>query len=144
MVYVAYSSVHGHGVFADKDYAQDDTIELCPYLVTDDSDIGDESILHDYVFQSPNEGSDEYLIPLGLAMIYNHSSEPNAEWEIHDDNNFVRFVALKNISKGEEIFHDYGEEYWESRDGESKGSQEEDKQSCEEFKESFQITRKAS
>ena len=57
LVYVAYSSVHGHGVFADKDYAQDDTIELCPYLVTDDSDIGDKSILHDYVFQSPNEGS---------------------------------------------------------------------------------------
>jgi SET domain-containing protein len=81
--------------------------------------------------------------PLGLAMIYNHSSEPNAEWEIHDNNNFVRFVALKDISKGEEIFHDYGEEYWESRDGES-NSQEEDKKSCEGLEESFQITRKAS
>ena len=115
MPYVAKSKIHGLGVFADKDYSVGDTIELCPYLVTDDSDIGDKSILHNYVFQSPNEDSDEYLIPLGLAMIYNHSLEPNAEWEIHDDNNFVRFKALKTISKGEEIFHNYGEEYWESR-----------------------------
>ena len=79
-------------------------------------------ILHDYVFGTPNE-EEEYLVPLGNAMMYNHSSDPNAEWEIHDDNNFVRFKALKTISKGEEIFHNYGEEYWESRNGEKQKAQ---------------------
>ena len=114
MVYLSESSVHGFGVFADKNYNIGDTLELCYYLVTDDSDMTNTCILHDYVFGTPNE-EEEYLVPLGNAMMYNHSSDPNAEWEIHDDNNFVRFKALKTISKGEEIFHNYGEEYWESR-----------------------------
>ena len=118
MVYLSESSVHGFGVFADKNYNIGDTLELCYYLVTDDSDMTNTCILHDYVFGTPNE-EEEYLVPLGNAMMYNHSSDPNAEWEIHDDNNFVRFKAIKNISKGEEIFHNYGEEYWESRNGKS-------------------------
>ena len=143
MVYLSESSVHGFGIFADKDYNVGDTLELCYYLVTDDSDMNDTCVLHDYVFSTPNE-EEEYLVPLGNAMIYNHSSEPNAEWEIHDDNNFIRFKAIKFIKKGEEIFHDYGEEYWESRNGETEDSQEKSKQSYKGTEESFQITRKAS
>ena len=143
MVYLSESSVHGFGIFADKDYNIGDTLELCYYLVTDDSDMNDTCVLHDYVFSTPNE-EEEYLVPLGNAMIYNHSSEPNAEWEIHDDNNFIRFKAIKFIKKGEEIFHDYGEEYWESRNGETEDSQEKSKQSYKGTEESFQITRKAS
>jgi hypothetical protein len=142
MVYLSESSVHGFGVFADKNYNIGDTLELCYYLVTDDSDMTNTCILHDYVFGTPNE-EEEYLVPLGNAMMYNHSSDPNAEWEIHDDNNFIRFKAVKNIKKGEEILHDYGDEYWESRDGKG-NSKEEDRQSCEGAEESFQITRKAS
>jgi SET domain-containing protein len=50
-------------------------------------------------------------------MVYNHSFSPNAEWEIYEkDGRFVRFFALKDIKKGEEIFHDYGEEYWDTRE----------------------------
>jgi len=143
MVYLSESSVHGFGIFADKDYAIGDTLELCYYLVTDDSDMTDTCVLHDYVFSTPNEEK-EYLVPLGNAMIYNHSSDPNAEWEIHDDNNFIRFKAVKNIKKGEEILHDYGKEYWESRNGETEDSQEESKQSYKGIEESFQPTRKAS
>jgi len=49
-------------------------------------------------------------------MVYNHSESPNAEWEIYEeDYRFVRFFALEKISKGEEILHSYGTEYWESR-----------------------------
>ena len=36
MVYLSESSVHGFGVFADKNYNIGDTLELCYYLVTDD------------------------------------------------------------------------------------------------------------
>ena len=50
MPYVADSEIHGLGVFADRDYAQGDTIELCPYLVADYTDVGDECVLHDYMF----------------------------------------------------------------------------------------------
>jgi len=51
-------------------------------------------------------------------MIYNHSDAPNAEWTIDDDNeNYITFFATKNIKAGEEILHDYGTLYWNSRDG---------------------------
>ena len=51
-------------------------------------------------------------------MIYNHSDTPNAEWTIDDDNeNYITFFATKDIKAGEEILHDYGTPYWDSRDG---------------------------
>ena len=50
MPYVKDSPIHGHGVFADKDYSQGDTIEMCPYLVADKDDLGDTCVLHDYMF----------------------------------------------------------------------------------------------
>mgnify|MGYP003655492367 CR=1 FL=1 len=116
MPYVANSEIHGLGVFADKDYIQGDTIELCPYLITNYTDVGDECVLHDYMFHTPYVDEEEFYIPLGLAMVYNHSTSPNAEWEIKEtDYRFVRFFALDEIKQGEEIFHDYGIEYWKDR-----------------------------
>ena len=109
MPYVANSKIHGLGVFADKDYSVGDTIELCPYLVSSENDIGDECVLHDYMFYSPYEGEDDlYCIPLGLAMIYNHSETPNAEWDVNEeDDNFIRFYALQVG-----VFSGYFEEFW--------------------------------
>ena len=72
-----------------------------------DDDGGEDCVLHNYMFQSPNDGVEEYLIPLGYAMVYNHSSNPNAEWDIdEEDNRFVRFFAVEEIKQGEEILHD--------------------------------------
>ena len=49
-------------------------------------------------------------------MIYNHGAPANAEWQIDDDDNrFIRFTATSVIKSGEEILHDYGIEYWDSR-----------------------------
>tara|TARA_R100001460_G_scaffold85792_1_gene127089 strand:+ start:112 stop:462 length:351 start_codon:yes stop_codon:yes gene_type:complete len=116
MPYVEDSPIHGQGVFADKDYSQGDTIEMCPYLIADKDDFNESCILHDYMFYSPYEDDEDFFIPLGLAMVYNHSETPNAEWNIADqDERFIKFFAVKKIKKGEEILHDYGEPYWESR-----------------------------
>ena len=49
-------------------------------------------------------------------MIYNHGAPPNAEWQIDDDDNrFVCFIAKSAIKTGQEILHDYGSDYWDSR-----------------------------
>jgi len=86
--YVSKSKIHGLGVFADKDYSVGETIELCPYLVSSKNDIGDD-----------------------------HSETPNAEWDVNEeDDNFIRFYALQDIAKGQEILHDYGTSYWSSRE----------------------------
>ena len=68
------------------------------------------------MFQSAYEGDTDFMVVLGLGMVYNHGDPPNAEWEINDeDERFVRFFALTDIKQGQEIVHDYGKPYWESR-----------------------------
>ena len=109
------SPLHGLGVFACVDFAKDSVIERCFYLVIDDDDLQEINRLNDYLFTSPDVKSD-YLCVLGCGMIYNHGAPPNAEWQIADDDNrFIEFTALHDIRAGDEILHDYGEDYWNSR-----------------------------
>ena len=109
------SPLHGLGVFACVDFAKNSLIERCFYLVIDDDDLQEINRLNDYLFTSPDVKSD-YLCVLGCGMIYNHGTPPNAEWQIADDDNrFIEFTALQDIRAGDEILHDYGEDYWNSR-----------------------------
>ena len=114
-VIIGDSDIHGHGVFATRKIARGETIERCPYIVIDDEDVAEANRLQDYLFTSPDEPGD-YLCVLGYGMIYNHSDQPNAEWEIDDEDiRYVRFTALQDIKKGAEILHSYGTEYWQTR-----------------------------
>ena len=114
-IVVQDSPLHGLGVFACVDFAKDSVIERCFYLVIDDDDLQEINRLNDYLFTSPDVKSD-YLCVLGCGMIYNHGTPPNAEWQIADDDNrFIEFTALHDIRAGDEILHDYGEDYWNSR-----------------------------
>ena len=56
------------------------------------------------------DGKDESLI-----CYMNHSSKPNVKiiWEKHGDEIHIVFVANQIIDEGEELFIDYGEEYWD-------------------------------
>ena len=114
-IIVKESPLHGLGVFACIDFAAGDVIERCPYLVIDDDDLQEINRLNDYLFTSPDDKND-YLCVLGCGMIYNHGAPANAEWQIDDDDNrFVCFTAISAIKTGEEILHDYGSDYWDSR-----------------------------
>jgi SET domain-containing protein len=113
---VADSPTHGQGVFALVDIKKGEVIERCPYIVIDDDDLQEENRLNDYLFTSPDIGTD-YLVVMGYGMMYNHDDNANSEWEIDEkDNRFVRFTAARDIKKGEEIFQDYGKEYWKTRE----------------------------
>ena len=107
--------MHGLGVFAAVDLAAGDTLERCAYIVIDDGDLQEENRLNDYLFTSPDAATD-YLVVMGCGMLYNHSDQANASWEVDEtDNRFLRFYADRDIKAGEEIFHDYGSEYWSTR-----------------------------
>jgi len=114
-IMIGDSPVHGQGVFAAVPIEKGEVIELCPYIVIDDDDLQEENRLNDYLFTSPDAKTD-YLVVMGYGMMYNHAATPNSEWEIDEDNRFVRFSALRDIEAGEEIFQDYGEEYWKTRE----------------------------
>lgn len=103
---------HGRGVYAERDFDEGETIEICPTIEIDEEDAG--GILGDFVLKSNADPSGNVLM-LGYGSLYNHSSDASAQYEQHTDDSLA-FVATRRISKGEEITIDYGEEWWESRE----------------------------
>ena len=98
----------GRGVFANRTFAEGETVEVCPTVEISEGG-GD---LADYLFESTNEGM--FLVVLGFGMLYNHSSEPNLDY-FQENEAALAFVAQRQIDKGEELTISYGDEWWSAR-----------------------------
>tara|TARA_R110000868_G_scaffold142331_2_gene359552 strand:- start:767 stop:1270 length:504 start_codon:yes stop_codon:yes gene_type:complete len=106
------SSIHGWGVFADQDFLPGDLIEQCYMLIFD----GYSNKLSYYAFHTANTNqSGEVGLPLGCGSIYNHSTVPNAIYELEQDEPIVNFTATSAIKAGEEIFVSYGDSWFSDR-----------------------------
>ncbi|MBV5328379.1 MAG: SET domain-containing protein-lysine N-methyltransferase [Chlorobium sp.] len=107
------STISGRGAFAMKDIFEGETVERCPALEVSDHDVAGE--LLNYVFY----GSDETkrLVAMGNGMLFNHASDPNVAYYRQDGPLGAELViyALKNIRKGEEMFYNYGDDWWKTR-----------------------------
>lgn len=103
------SKIHRWGVFAKNDIRKGGIIEQCPFLLT----FGENhKKMQDYLFHySPTTG----MIILGYGSLYNHSPENNAEYFEDTTHKLIEIVATRKIKKGEEIFINYGEEYFTNR-----------------------------
>ncbi len=110
--FVAKSAVHRWGGFAGKDIRRGGIIEECPYIESEAEGKHPEAILS-YLFAGQKKGTTMFI--LGYGAIYNHSDQSNAEYYFNDVKNVVVFTAKRNLKKGEEIFVDYGRDYWSSR-----------------------------
>ncbi|MDN3635632.1 SET domain-containing protein [Neolewinella lacunae] len=115
-LFVAPSALGGRGVFTARAIEAGTIIELAPVILlsAEDRALVHRTHLHDYYFQWDGE---QAAIALGLGSLYNHSGEPNAEFELDYDFEQIRFVALRTIAAGEEITIDYrsgapGMELW--------------------------------
>ncbi len=108
---VGYSTLGGRGVFASKNFIKNDTVECCPYVLVYNEECRGK--MEDYVFMHDDHC---HAVVLGYGMLYNHSSRPNiyhtASSKYPD---FYEFKAKRDIIKGEELMHDYGKEWWTSR-----------------------------
>ena len=103
---------HGRGVYAIRDIPSGETIEICPTIEVEETDVGGP--LGDYVLSSGHDPKLNVFM-LGYGSLYNHSGEPCAEYQQYEEDSLA-FVALRDIAKGEEITIDYGEEWWETRE----------------------------
>lgn len=101
----------GRGVFAARDIEEGETVELCPTLEVADADVSGR--LGDYVFRS-GSNEENVILMLGYGMLYNHSSEPNAEY-VEDEEGWIAFVATRPVEAGDEVTIDYGAEWWDTR-----------------------------
>ena len=105
---------YGRGVFAARDFAKGESVESCPTLELPEDTVTGR--LGDYVFGS-GEDEHEVILLLGYGMLYNHSSEPNCEY-IQEAPRVIMFQTLRAVEPGEELFIDYGEEWWSTRNRE--------------------------
>lgn len=112
-IIVKPSLVAGRGVFAKRDFLPGELIEVCP-LIRDQSDKF-TGVVNDYTFSdgTKDNGTKYSVLPFGYCALVNHSSDPNAEWRIHQDMMYMH--ALKKIPAGDEIFHNYQDTYWTTR-----------------------------
>ncbi len=100
------------GVFAETDIQAGEIIEECYTLILKEPDN-----LMNYTFKITNEGLEEYAaMPLGSGAIFNHSSHPNADYELNRETMYMVFTATRPIKAGEEIFITYGDHWFAVRD----------------------------
>ena len=101
----------GRGVFAEKDFKKGEVIEVCP-LLTDYKKNFVNSKIKDYTFKSKFK-SDQEVIVFGMCSMYNHSDNYNVAHN-QDPENMI-YTAARDIKKGEELYVNYGTNYWNSR-----------------------------
>lgn len=106
----------GRGVFAKQDIKKDEIISVCPFIVEDNSEKIEESIISDYVFINIDDENKRSIV-LGNCSMYNHKEDYNVSYyqSTKPHNNMI-FFAERDIKKGEELFISYGTDYWSSRD----------------------------
>ena len=101
----------GRGVFAEKDFKKGEVIEVCP-LITDYRKNFINSKIKYYTFKSKFK-KDQEVIVFGMCSMYNHSNNFNV---LHNqDTENMTYIAARDIKKGEELYVNYGEDYWKSR-----------------------------
>ena len=104
---VKRSHLHRWGVFALVDIEKDELLEEAPYFVVpqNEADAAPSCNVYTYSLSANN-----LLIGTGCACLYNHSYEPNVDYDIDKVNQVIRHYSIKDIAEGEELMLDYGEE----------------------------------
>lgn len=106
-IYFSKSKVHGFGVFANCEFKKNDTISIDPIILIPKNELKylDKTILSKYYFDFGDDGA----ICLGFGSLYNHSYTANATFKILLDKKSIKFIAVKDICRDEEIFINYNQ-----------------------------------
>lgn len=100
----------GRGVFAAHKIKKGETIEQCPIILIKEKEVHSlrETELRNYYFMWGDDPKHhKAAIALGFGSLYNHSYSPNATYRKHIEEQYLEFIALRNISADEEITVNY-------------------------------------
>ena len=94
------------GVFAKCDIKKGELLHEAPVLSYPNEQHKhiEKTLLADYAFEY---GIGQSAILLGYGMLFNHSYEPNATYEINFKNQTFDFFAFTDIKAGDEILINY-------------------------------------
>lgn len=122
-IIVGDSTVQGRGVFATANIKKGEVIERCPLIQMEyRSKYQLDPTIFGYMYaryQNDDEAQKHgfiMYIAAGYGMLYNHQDEPNALWKFDYPNLLGDIISVKDISSGGEIFINYGNCYFNSKD----------------------------
>lgn len=94
------------GVFATEDINKGQLFHVAPVIPYPNIEhvLIEETVLSDYVYEY---GKNHSAVVLGYGMLFNHSYEPNATYDIDFTTHTFKYYAYKDIKAGEEILINY-------------------------------------
>lgn len=108
------SPIHGIGCQASEHIKENELINIEPMIELEANSLGKDSKIRNYVWGSSKKKNIVYLIN-GLGSYCNHNNESNLIIEIDEDNLMCKYKAKKDIKQGEELFVNYGKNWFEKR-----------------------------
>lgn len=102
---ICKSPVHRWGVFSTELIKPYQILEESPYILVPIEEFESAPTCERYSYGFDDTHS---ILGLGFAGLYNHSSNPNAEYEIDKVNQVIRHYSITEIPEGQEITIDYG------------------------------------
>ena len=108
IIEIRKSKIHNKGVFSNYKIKKGALIEIAPYIV-----VRDKKFINDYVFFYTKQKV--YCLVLGSGSMFNHSKNYNVDFFVDSDNQNFEYYANRDIEKNEELFINYGEEYFKTR-----------------------------
>jgi SET domain-containing protein len=99
-------------VFAKKNLPKGQLIDKAQIILisNDDWSLIDGTILSFYTFEWDDpkyKGVYDSAISLSISQFINHSYTPNANYSYNYKEKIIEYIAIQNISKGEEITVNY-------------------------------------
>lgn len=113
----------GLGVFASEDIEKDEIIEVTPLIQLGwRTRYQRDPAITKYAFANSackckecmDHGNILYFMT-GMGPIYNHSDNPNTIQKFQYSKHLMTVIAKEDIKKGQEIFINYGPEYFKNR-----------------------------
>lgn len=104
----------GRGVFALRDIKKGEIVETAPVITVSKKNVKHNGQAPDgYLLDWDDETEgEEYCMPLGYIMMYNHSKTPNLSLENDMHDYFMTATANRDIKRGEELTWNYNCELW--------------------------------
>lgn len=98
----------GRGVFAQAPIPAGTLIETADIILIPEAELPaiERGVFGNYFFRWGADGR-QGAIALGYGSIYNHSFTPNARYVKHFDRGTIDFIAIHDITTGEEIRTNY-------------------------------------
>ncbi|MBI4253149.1 SET domain-containing protein-lysine N-methyltransferase [Candidatus Uhrbacteria bacterium] len=113
-LYCSRAGKKGRGIFTSRPIRTGAVIERCEVIFFPRREVPDMRRTQlEYYYYWWKSGS--AVLPLGFGVLYNHSKHPNADWINDYRSRRMILVALRAISKDEEITVNYGldsDEFW--------------------------------